>query len=356
MHNLTLSDSRISYAPFFSTPLTGSDYPWYHSHRTELISGISDKYLSLVAPFAIYWGFSLFFHLLDNLRWDIFERYRIHEPEEVKSKNRVTVREVVVAVLFQQVLQTLMGIVALEDEEPPMDHAGELNKWGIRLAKVVVSVAGSKRGGSFMAKYGRETASWLYWWGVPTLQLAWAAFILDGWQYMMHRTAHQVTYLYRTIHSWHHRLYVPYAFGALYNHPIEGFVLDTCGTFLAHMIAGLTIRQDILFFGISTAKTIDDHCGFAFPWDPFQHLFGNNADYHDIHHQVAGLKKNYSQPWFISWDLFFGTRMTREEFRIKLARRNRKGETVASEVNGPNELAYTPTSQMNGKALKEKVN
>jgi sphinganine C4-monooxygenase len=140
-----------------------------------LISGISDKYLSLVAPFAIYWGFSLFFHLLDNLRWDIFERYRIHEPEEVKSKNRVTVREVVVAVLFQQVLQTLMGIVALEDEEPPMDHAGELNKWGIRLAKVVVSVAGSKRGGSFMAKYGRETASWLYWWGVPTLQLAWAA-------------------------------------------------------------------------------------------------------------------------------------------------------------------------------------
>jgi len=93
------------------------------------------------------------------------------------------------------------------------------------------------------------------------------------------------------------------------------------------MMMGLTIRQDILFFGISTAKTVDDHCGFAFPWDPFQHLFGNNADYHDIHRklsprrliiihdtlliflsylaradQVAGLKKNYSQPWFISWE------------------------------------------------------
>ena len=72
---------------------------------------------------------------------------------------------------------------------------------------------------------------------------------------------------------------------------IEGFVLDTCGTFLAHMIAGLTIRQDILFFGISTAKTIDDHCGFAFPWDPFQHLFGNNADYHDIHREFRHLKE-----------------------------------------------------------------
>lgn len=356
MHNYTFGSPHLVYAPFESASLSQIDYPWYHSHRSELISGISDKYLSLVAPFAIYWIFSLFFHLLDNLKWDIFERYRIHEPEEVKTKNRVTVREVVVAVLFQQLLQTLMGMFALEDEEPAIDHVGELNKWAARVARLALALAGSQRGGQWVARYGKSAASWLYWWGIPTLQLAWAAFILDGWQYMMHRTAHQVTYLYRTIHSWHHRLYVPYAFGALYNHPVEGFVLDTCGTFLAHMIAGLTIRQDILFFGISTAKTIDDHCGFAFPWDPFQHLFGNNADYHDIHHQVAGLKKNYSQPWFISWDLFFGTRMTREEFQEKLARRSRKGEVVLSEVNGPNELASTPTSAMNGKALKEKVN
>lgn len=100
---------------------------------------------------------------------------------------------------------------------------------------------------------------------------------------MMHRTAHQITFLYRTIHSWHHRLYVPYSFGALYNHPIEGFVLDTCGSGIAHMMSGLTLRQATLFFVVSTLKTVDDHCGFAFPWDPLQHLFGNNADYHDIH-------------------------------------------------------------------------
>ena len=54
--------------------------------------------------------------------------------------------------------------------------------------------------------------------------------------------------------------------------------------------------------------------------------------------------------------LFFGTRMTREEFSAKLARRNQKGAVIPSEVNGPNELAPTPTSKMNGKALKEKVN
>jgi sphinganine C4-monooxygenase len=145
---------------------------------------------------------------------------------------------------------------------------------------------------------------------------------MDGWQYMIHRSAHQFTWLYRNIHSWHHRLYVPYAFGALYNHPLEGFFLDTLGGGVAHELAGLTTREAIFFFVLSTLKTVDDHCGFAFPWDPFQHLFGNNADYHDIHRmssaplslrrailtplpssdQVAGLKKNYSQPWFISWE------------------------------------------------------
>ena len=173
MNNFT--GLHVPYAPLYSTPLSTSDYAFYHSFRSELVPGISDKYLSLFAPFAIYWIFSLFFHLLDNLRLDVLERHRIHEPEEVKTKNRVTVREVIVAVLFQQVLQTLMGMAALEDEPPAMDHAGELNKWGRRVAKVVISVAGSKSGGQFLARYGRGMASWLYWWGYPTLQLAWAA-------------------------------------------------------------------------------------------------------------------------------------------------------------------------------------
>lgn len=56
----------------------------------------------------------------------------------------------------------------------------------------------------------------------------------------------------------------------------------------------MTTRQGILFFAISTAKTVDDHCGFAFPWDPFQHLFGNNSDYHDIHRSSSSLPSSLS--------------------------------------------------------------
>jgi sphinganine C4-monooxygenase len=108
-------------------------------------------------------------------------------------------------------------------------------------------------------------------------------------------------------HSRHHRLYVPYAFGALYNHPFEGFLLDTAGTVLAFLLSRMTSRQSMWFFTLSTIKTVDDHCGYAFPWDPLQHITGNNSAYHDIHHQSWGIKNNFSQPFFTFWDHLLGT-------------------------------------------------
>ena len=83
---------------------------------------------------------------------------------------------------------------------------------------------------------------------------------------------------------------MPYAFGALYNHPVEGFLLDTLGALIAYKAAGMSTRQGMWFFTGSTVKTVDDHCGYALPWDPLQHLTSNNAGYHDIHHQSWGIK------------------------------------------------------------------
>ena len=94
-------------------------------------------------------------------------------------------------------------------------------------------------------------------------------------------------FLYKQFHSWHHRLYVPYAFGSLYNHPLEGFLLDTLGAVIAEWAVGLSTRQAMLLFSVSSLKTVDDHCGYSFPWDPLQLCTRNNADYHDIHHQVS---------------------------------------------------------------------
>ena len=120
-------------------------------------------------------------------------------------------------------------------------------------------------------------------------------------------------------HSRHHRLYVPYAYGALYNHPVEGFILDTLGSGVAYFVMGLTTRQSIIFFGVSSAKTVDDHCGYKLPWDPFQRLSSNNAAYHDIHHQSWGIKTNFSQPYFTFWDGWMGT-MWQGEIKSKYER------------------------------------
>jgi sphinganine C4-monooxygenase len=52
---------------------------------------------------------------------------------------------------------------------------------------------------------------------------------------------------------------------------------------------------------------VDDHCGYALPFDPLQHITTNNAAYHDIHHQSWGIKSNFSQPFFTFWDKYLGT-------------------------------------------------
>jgi phosphopantothenoylcysteine decarboxylase len=110
-----------------------------------------------------------------------------------------------------------------------------------------------------------------------------------------------------TFHSRHHRLYVPYAYGALYNHPLEGFAMDTLGAGLAYLLTGMTMRQSMWFFTGSTIKTVLDHGGYDFPWDPVHWIFPNNAAYHDIHHQSWGIKTNFSQPFFVYLDRVGGT-------------------------------------------------
>lgn len=133
--------------------------------------------------------------------------------------------------------------------------------------------------------------------------------VLDSWQYFGHRYMHINRFLYKHLHSTHHELLAPYAYGALYNTPIEGLILDTIGGSLAFLLSGMSPRTSIYFFSFATIKTVDVHCSLWLPWNPLQFLFDNNCAYHDVHHQLRGHKFNYGQPFFISWDKIFGTHM-----------------------------------------------
>ncbi|EME47169.1 hypothetical protein DOTSEDRAFT_69209 [Dothistroma septosporum NZE10] len=318
-----------------------------------IVPGLDDKYLTMALPVIAYWGVSLFFHLIDE--WDLFPQYRLHTPAEVLKRNHVSRWDVFRDVIIQQVIQTIVGIaLTLMDPDPFYGKEDYDVAWwaqNVRLAQRAIPVAlgtigldaktlannlgtshamlaSAVSGGIYpeliqnMTLLGESVpapafASWelltakaIYWVGIPAMQFLIAICIVDTWQYFLHRAMHMNKWLYTTFHSRHHRLYVPYAYGALYNHPFEGFLLDTLGTGVAYLLTGMTVRQSMWFFTMSTIKTVDDHCGYAFPWDPLQHVTSNNAGYHDVHHQSWGIKTNFSQPFFTFWDGFLGTKWT----------------------------------------------
>ncbi|KAL5354755.1 Sphingolipid C4-hydroxylase sur2 [Pseudogymnoascus australis] len=333
---------------------------------------ISDFYLSLLAPVAAYWVLSIFFHYIDVM--DIWPQYRLHTPAEILKRNHVSRYEVARDVIVQQVIQTVVGAILglTEPEEMAGREEYDIAMWARRIriaqralpqllgaiglnaaaiSKNVASsyplLAGAIAGGKYpwlttgidvvsgapvpaFARWEILASETIYWVIVPIVQFFVAIAIVDTWQYFLHRAMHMNKWLYTTFHARHHRLYVPYAYGALYNHPVEGFCLDTLGASIAYKLAFMTPRQGMCFFVGSTLKTVDDHCGYSLPWDPLQHITSNNAGYHDIHHQSWGIKTNFSQPFFTFWDRILGTVWRGGDVRSRYERSAKAAEVLVN--------------------------
>lgn len=156
------------------------EYPFYHLPRLDVVPGLSDKYLSILAPFITYWVLSLVFQVVDWAALPAIEKYRIHEPDEVKTRNRVTIRQVICMVLFQQVLQTALGLYWLEDDDerfgPFRDHKGEVVVYKAAIARALRWVLPTN---SLVAAdqvgWINKAANVSYWWVVPVGQFLIAA-------------------------------------------------------------------------------------------------------------------------------------------------------------------------------------
>lgn len=231
---------------------------------------VSDEHLGTVAPIVVYWVYSGIYVLLGSL-----DNYRLHSRKDEDEKNLVSKSTVVKGVLLQQTVQAIVALILFAVTGDSNDAAEVPNTSLLKIA------------GQFIT----------------------AMMVLDTWQYFMHRYMHHNKFLYRHIHSQHHRLVVPYAFGALYNHPLEGLILDTIGGALSFLVSGMSPRTSIFFFSFATIKTVDDHCGLWLPGNIFHIIFQNNTAYHDVHHQLYGTKYNFSQPFFVVWDRILGTHM-----------------------------------------------
>ncbi|KAI1309992.1 hypothetical protein EDD11_003910 [Mortierella claussenii] len=311
--------------------------------QAPLLSFMSDQSLALLLPVIVYWVYSLFFHWISIQEFPWLEKYRIHDKEE-ETRNRVSLSEVIKAVIIQQALQTALGFIVVVADDSEMIFDDELSlaryhKW----INFVIASAGLQ---SVISPANIATMAHVCYYYLESLVRFFVAMsILDTWQYFLHRLFHNVPYLYKHFHSRHHRLYVTYSFGALYNHPFEGFLMDSVGASLAFLISGMGNRGALAFFSFSTLKTVDDHCGYNLPFNPLQRLFYNNADYHDIHHQNFGIKSNFSQPFGTIWDHVLGTHMSREEAnKIIKMKEERKAARLAAALNTSTNLTSKATT------------
>ncbi|XP_039029100.1 sphinganine C4-monooxygenase 1-like [Hibiscus syriacus] len=229
----------------------------------------SEELLATLVPIAVYWIYSLMYVMFES--W--FEKYKLHSQKEGEEKNLVSRKTVVKAVLIHQTMQIAINLFMFAATREQQGEASHMKpSTFLVLAKQVII----------------------------------AMVFIYTWAFFVHWYLHQNKFLYRHVHVPHHRLVVPYSFGAQYMHPIEG-LFDIMGGTLAILLSGMSPRTSMFFISVAIVKLVDDHCGMKLPGNPF-YLFNNNSAYYDIHHQLYGAKYNFSV-YFVIWDKLLGTYM-----------------------------------------------
>ncbi|EFJ50749.1 hypothetical protein VOLCADRAFT_57952 [Volvox carteri f. nagariensis] len=242
-----------------------------HVFSVKLKPGTPEFGLVFYLPL-VYWVVAGFYELLDWLRLPMTEKYKLNRREPGRG-NTITHGQVVIRVLLQQLIQTALTLVFLVLDADMCTRCADVGKTTLhRVSRFILGM-----------------------------------FVMDTWQYWIHRTMHTSPFLYKHLHSVHHSLMIPYASGALYNSILEGLLLDSLGGVVTHYAAGLDCQTALCLYIFATIKTVVDHSNYRGPFNPLHGLLPNCAAYHDIHHDVRGIKMNFSQPFFTHWDWLLDT-------------------------------------------------
>ena len=150
-------------------------HPWYYKPDPQLWSVMSDFWLSLLAHIIAYWLFCFFFEIIDGAGWEWLERYRIHESSEVTSRNRVTKREVLAAVIFQQVVQIALGYFWMdanaETGGPVSTHVPRMEALAPTILRSLEALVGSRLAAYLWFHKAQDLVYYVYWWAIPLVQL-----------------------------------------------------------------------------------------------------------------------------------------------------------------------------------------
>lgn len=127
------------------------------------------EFMMLVTPILGYWVLASIYDHIDSIKSPWLDTVRIVRKEKGMT-NTITKGQVIRRVILQHVIQAAVN-VAMTLVDPQ----------GCDARQAEVGWAGS-------------ISQWIV-----------AMFIMDTWQYCVHRAAHESTFLYKHVHSTHHR-------------------------------------------------------------------------------------------------------------------------------------------------------
>jgi sterol desaturase/sphingolipid hydroxylase (fatty acid hydroxylase superfamily) len=159
-------------------------------------------------------------------------------------------------------------------------------------------------------------------WWVILLQLLFFILLDDFLFYWMHRGLHESRWLFKRVHSIHHRIMTPWAITGHYMHPVEYLLTGTL-MLAGPLLVGCHVVTLYLWVVIRQWEAAEGHAGYDFPWSPM-HLFpfSDGATHHDFHH--AKVKGNYAG--FFPWtDRAFGTLCDGYAEHLAMREKARKG-------------------------------
>lgn len=138
---------------------------------------------------------------------------------------------------------------------------------------------------------------------VVAAQVVFFIYLDDILYYAVHRAMHH-GWLWKHVHSVHHRIYTPWAITGHYMHPIE-FVVTASLMLVGPAIVGAHVLPLWIWVAIRQWEAAEGHCGYDVPFSPTHLLPGSDgALHHDYHH--AKVKGNYAG--FLGWfDGMMGT-------------------------------------------------
>ena len=126
--------------------------------------------------------------------------------------------------------------------------------------------------------------------------------------YWLHRAMHVRPFLYRKIHTVHHRIPTPLAISGNYMHPLE-FLMISSMILIGPILVGAHILTLYIWVVVRQWEAAEQHSGLQMAWNPAHWLpFYDGAVFHDFHH--SKFYGNYAG--LFSWtDSLFRTRSKR---------------------------------------------